>query len=371
MQITKKKVLIVFGTRPEAIKLAPVITELRHRVDKFEVVVAVSGQHREILDQVLNLFDIQPDYDLNIMQPGQSLTQITVRVLQGVENVIDKEVPDIMLVQGDTTTAFASALVGFYHQIPIGHVEAGLRTHEKYNPFPEENNRQLISALAAIHFAPTQKAKENLLREGISPDTIYVTGNTVVDALMSIVQHNFEFKQPPLSTLEFDNRKVILVTAHRRENWGQPLDNVCLALKELLERYKDIDIVFPTHPNPKVRGAVEAILGGIKRAYLIEPLDYLPFVHLMSKVYLILTDSGGIQEEAPSLGKPVLVLRETTERPEVIEAGVAKLVGTDKDLIISKVTMLLENQNIYQKMTQAVHLYGDGRATQKIVEILV
>jgi len=364
------KVLTIFGTRPEAIKMAPVIIELKRRPGEFEVVVAVSGQHREMLYQVLNLFEIQPDYDLDIMQANQSLAQITSRVLHGVESILEKEVPDIVLVQGDTSTTFAGALAAFYHQIPIGHIEAGLRTYDKYNPFPEEKNRQLTSVLADLHFAPTRIARENLIKEGISPEIIHVTGNTVVDALLMITNRNFEFKQSPLSTIDFDNKKVILVTAHRRENLGKPLNSICLALKEMVANNKDVEVVFPVHLNPKVRSVVKNILGAVERVYLIEPLDYGPFVHLMSKVYLILTDSGGIQEEAPSLGKPVLVMRKITERPEGVNAGVVKIVEAETEVLLHEVQTLLDNPEEYKQMSSKSNLFGDGKASLRIADIL-
>jgi UDP-N-acetylglucosamine 2-epimerase (non-hydrolysing) len=364
------KVLTVFGTRPEAIKMMPVIIELKRYSDKFNVIVAVSGQHREMLDQVLNLFEIIPDYDLNIMRKSQSLSQITCGVLNGVENILEKENPDIVLVQGDTSTTFAGALAAFYHQTPVGHIEAGLRTYNKYNPFPEEKNRQLASILADLHFAPTQKAKENLIREGIQFEKIHVTGNTVVDALFMIIKRGFKFKLPPLSTIDFDNEKIILVTSHRRENFGEPLESICLALKEIVINNKDTKVIFPVHLNPKVRSVVNDILGDTDRIHLIEPLDYITFVHLMSKVYLILTDSGGIQEEAASLGKPILVMRDTTERPEAVEAGIAKLVGTDKERIFANTKALLDNGEEYKKVANSVNPFGDGKAGERITKVL-
>ncbi len=366
----RMKVLTVFGTRPEAIKMAPVIIELKKHPDAFKVVVAVSGQHREMLDQVLNLFEIQPDYDLDIMQTKQSLGQITSRVLHGVENILERESPDIVLIQGDTTTTFVGALAAFYHQTPIGHIEAGLRTYDKYNPFPEEKNRQMTSALADLHFAPTQRARENLIKEGIPPESIHVTGNTVVDALLMILKRDFEFKQSPLSTIDFDNKKVILATAHRRENLGEPLESICTALKEIVANNQDVEVVFPVHPNPRVRSVVKSILSRVERIHLIEPLGYSSLVHLMSKAYLILTDSGGIQEEALSLGKPVLLLRKNTERPEGVEAGTVKIVGNDKDYIVGNVSPLLADMQAYKRMAQATNPYGDGHASERILKIL-
>lgn len=364
------KVLTIFGTRPEAIKMAPVIIEMKRRSNEFQVVVAVSGQHREMLDQVLNLFGIRPDYDLDIMQRNQSLTHITSAVLNGLESILQKEVPDIVLVQGDTTTTFAGALAAFYHQIPVGHIEAGLRTYHKHNPFPEEKNRQMTSVLADLHFAPTERARENLINEGIPPESIYVTGNTVVDALLMILRQKFEFRHLPLSRIDFDNKKVILVTAHRRENLGRAMESLCLALKEIAINNKDVEIVFPVHLNPKVQSIAKNILNAVERVHLIEPLDYVPFVHLMSKAYLIITDSGGIQEEGPSLGKPVLVFRETTERPEGVDAGVVKIIGTGKSHIISSVSQLLTGTSSYRCMAQVANPYGDGHAYERIIGAL-
>lgn len=364
------KVLTVFGTRPEAIKMAPVIIEMKRRSSEFQVVVAISGQHREMLDQVLNLFGIRPDYDLDIMRRNQSLTHITSGVLNGLESILQNEVPDIVLVQGDTTTTFAGALAAFYHQIPVGHIEAGLRTYDKHNPFPEEKNRQMTSVLADLHFAPTERARENLVKEGIPPESIYVTGNTVVDALLMIVRQKFEFRHLPLSSIDFDNKKVILVTAHRRENLGRAMESLCLALKEIVVNNRDVEIVFPIHLNPKVQSAVRSILNRVERVHLIEPLDYVPFVHLMSKAYLIITDSGGIQEEAPSLGKPVLVFRERTERPEGVDAGAVKIIGTDKSHIINSVSQLLTDTRAYQCMARVANPYGAGHAAERILGAL-
>ena len=365
------KILTVFGTRPEAIKMAPVIAELKRRPCDFMVKVAVSAQHRELLDQVLDIFEIQPDYDLNIMKSSQSLSQITRRVLHGVEEILQDEKPDFVLVQGDTTTTFAGALAAFYQKIPVGHIEAGLRTYNKYNPFPEEKNRQLVSALADLHFAPTQSAKANLLREGIPSNSIYVTGNTVVDALMTIIQKEFEFNEPPFSAFDFDRRKFILVTSHRRENWGKPMESICLALKDLVLSNKDIEVVFSVHPNPVVYNVVHGLLGKIERIHLIESLSYIPFVHLMNRVYFILTDSGGIQEEAPSLSKPVLLMRETTERPEGVEKGMIKLVGTDRERILMETQRLLDNRQAYEEMIPNENPFGDGKAAFRIVNSIL
>ncbi|MEW6188861.1 MAG: UDP-N-acetylglucosamine 2-epimerase (non-hydrolyzing) [Actinomycetota bacterium] len=365
----KLKVMTVFGTRPEAIKLAPVIKELEKQPEKFQTVVVVTAQHREMLDQVLNLFEITPDYDLNIMQPEQELFDIATKSLAGLKPILEKEKPDILLVQGDTSTTFFVALTAFYLKIPIGHVEAGLRTKDKYHPFPEEINRRLTSHLADIHFAPTETAKKNLIVEGITPESIHVTGNTVIDALLATVKKEYSFDQPPLSEVDF-SKKVITVTAHRRESWGAPLNNICEAVKKIVETNPDVEVVFSVHLSPKVQEAAKKILGSSERVHLVAPLDYVPFVHLMNKSYLILTDSGGIQEEAPSLGKPVLVMREVTERPEAIEAGTAKLVGRSTDKIIAETSLLLNNKDEYQKMAQAKNPYGDGKASERIIELL-
>jgi UDP-N-acetylglucosamine 2-epimerase (non-hydrolysing) len=362
------KVVTVFGTRPEAIKLAPVLKALEKQ--KFDSVVVVTAQHREMLDQVLNLFSIEPNYDLDIMQPAQELFDITEKALNGLKPILEKEKPQILLVQGDTTTTFAAALAAFYLKIEIGHIEAGLRTFDKYHPFPEEINRQLTSRLVDFHFAPTEIAKENLLKEGIPAEKIYVTGNTVIDALLATVKDDYSFSDSTLSKIDFENRKLILVTAHRRENWGDPLKNICLSIKKLVETHLDIEIVFSVHLNPQVQQAAESILANVERVHLVNPLEYEPFVQFMNKSYLILTDSGGIQEEAPSLGKPVLVLREVTERPEVIAAGTAKLVGTDVDKIVETTSLLLKDENVYNKMARATNPYGDGHASERIIKIL-
>lgn len=365
------KILTVFGTRPEAIKLAPVIKELEKYSEEVRSAVAVTAQHREMLDQVLDLFDIRPDYDLDIMRPRQSLFDVTTRTLQGLRSVLEAEKPDILLVQGDTTTTFVAALAAFYLKICVGHVEAGLRTFDKYRPFPEEKNRELTSVLADFHFAPTQKARENLLNAGVSGENIFVTGNTVVDALLATVRRSYEFKEPILKDIDFDSKRVILVTAHRRESWGEPLENICRALQEVVLIGRDIEIIFSVHLNPRVRETVKAVLGEADRVHLIDPLDYQPFVHLMDRCYFILTDSGGIQEEAPSLGKPVLVMREVTERPEGIEAGTVKLVGTGEKAIVKAAEELLYDPGAYKRMAKAVNPYGDGHASERIVEALL
>lgn len=367
------KLLVVFGTRPEAIKMAPLV-KIMAADTTFEVKVCVTAQHRQMLDQVLSLFDIVPDYDLNLMQPDQDLTDITVRVLCGVREVLKAWRPDIILVHGDTTTTMAASLAGFYEKIAVGHVEAGLRTGDIYSPWPEEMNRKLTGVMTTVHFAPTRTAHENLIREGVSDQIIHITGNTVIDALLQVVEQIHQ--QPELQqalTNQFpfldSNKKLLLVTGHRRENFGNGFDNICLALKELAQR-GDLQIVYPVHLNPNVREPVQRILAGCANVHLIEPLDYLPFVYLMSQAYLIITDSGGVQEEAPSLGKPVLVMRNTTERPEAVAAGTVKLVGTDIVRIVAEATELLDNATAYARMAEAHNPYGDGKATQRIIQRL-
>nr|WP_269456988.1 UDP-N-acetylglucosamine 2-epimerase (non-hydrolyzing) [Actinobacillus suis] len=364
-------VLTVFGTRPEAIKMAPLAKMLADD-PAFNAKVCVTGQHREMLDQVLELFEIQPDFDLNVMKSGQDLTDITVRILQALQAVFAEYRPDIVLVHGDTTTTFATTLACYYQQIPVGHVEAGLRTGNLYSPFPEEGNRLLTSVLANYHFAPTQEAKANLLQERKAEQSIWVTGNTVIDALLSILQkigHNEPLARQLAARYSFldHTKKMILVTGHRRESFGQGFERICQALVELANQYPEVQIVYPVHLNPNVHEPVSRLLAGIQNIFLIEPQDYLPFVYLMDRAYLILTDSGGIQEEAPALGKPVLVMRETTERPEAIKAGTVRLVGTDTRKIIAEVERLLQDKNAYQAMVQAHNPYGDGQACQRIV----
>ncbi|MEG6522850.1 non-hydrolyzing UDP-N-acetylglucosamine 2-epimerase [Desulfotomaculum sp. 1211_IL3151] len=364
------KVLTVFGTRPEAIKMAPLVKELNRRPDKIKSIVAVTAQHREMLDQVLELFEIVPDYDLNIMQEGQTLYDVTVRALEGLKNVLTQCNPDLVLVHGDTTTTFVAALAAYYRQIPVGHVEAGLRTHNKYSPFPEEMNRHLTGALAEYHFAPTQRSLQNLIKENIKIENIFVTGNTVIDALKATVKENYAFADPLLNSIDFNKHKVLLVTTHRRENLGEPMRAIYNALKEIVENYPDVEIVFPVHKNPAVRRVVNEVLGGMARVHLIEPLQYEPFINLMQRCYLVLTDSGGMQEEAPSLGKPVLVLRNTTERPEAVDAGTVKLVGTSQDKVLSVTSKLIDNLEFYKKMSEAVNPYGDGLASKRIVDFI-
>jgi UDP-N-acetylglucosamine 2-epimerase (non-hydrolysing) len=366
----RQKVMVVFGTRPEAIKMAPVVQAFKKTGLTCEV--AVTAQHREMLDQVLNLFQIQPDYDLNLMQAGQTLADITTRALNGLGEVFEKAKPDMVLVHGDTTTTFVAALAAFYAHIPVGHVEAGLRTGNKYSPFPEEMNRKLAGALSDLHFAPTDTAKNNLLREGVPEEKIFVTGNTVIDALLATVRPEYEFSDPELSHIlkKEQGKRMILVTTHRRENLGEPMRQIYHGLETVLEKFPDTYVVFPVHKNPSVRQVVTEILGDNSRVHLIEPMDYEPFVNLMARANIILTDSGGIQEEAPSLGIPVLVVRDTTERPEAVDAGTVALVGTSYDKIVQELSILLSNQQTYHKMAHAVNPYGDGHASERIAKII-
>lgn len=363
------KVLTVFGTRPEAIKMAPLVLALEKNPN-INCTVAVTAQHREMLDQVLALFRITPQYDLNIMQAGQTLYDITSKTINGLKDVLDKEQPHLVLVHGDTTTTFAASLAAFYSKIPVGHVEAGLRTNNKYSPFPEEINRRLTGTMADLHLAPTQKAKENLLKEGVDPQNIYVTGNTVIDALQATVQDGYQFNIPVLDELDYTKQRVLLVTTHRRENLGAPLAEIHQALAEIVDQYPDVEVVFPVHKNPVVRQTAQEYLGNLPRVHLIEPLDYQPFINLMQRCHLVLTDSGGLQEEAPSLGKPVLVLRDTTERPEAVAAGTVKLIGTSREAILTATKLLLDDDAAYQKMAAAVNPYGDGQASNRISQIV-
>ncbi|PPB99754.1 UDP-N-acetylglucosamine 2-epimerase (non-hydrolyzing) [Acinetobacter pittii] len=370
-----KKVLLVFGTRPEAIKMAPLALKLQQNTQEFETKVCVTGQHRQMLDQVLELFDLKPDFDLNLMKPGQTLSDVTSGVLKGLEQVFEQWIPDIILVHGDTATTFAASLAGYYHKIKIGHVEAGLRTGDLYSPWPEEANRKLTGVLANYHFAPTDSSYQNLIKENVKPETIIVTGNTVIDALLQ-VKDKVEKNQILIDKFEkkFNfldkSKKLVLVTGHRRENFGQGFLNICAALANLAKRYSDIQIVYPVHLNPNVQKPVNELLSGIDNIFLIDPQDYLPFVYLMNRSYLILTDSGGIQEEAPSLGKPVLVMRDTTERPEAVKAGTVRLVGTDVNTIEKAVSGLLEETSLYNAMADAYNPYGDGTACQQIIDFL-
>lgn len=363
------KVMTVFGTRPEAIKMAPLVKALQAAPD-MEAIVTVTGQHREMLDQVMDLFSITPDYDLNIMSQGQTLYDVTTKSLMGLKEVLETAKPDIVLVHGDTTTTFAGALASFYQEIPVGHVEAGLRTGNIYSPFPEEANRKLTGAIATYHFAPTASSEANLLAENVKKDHLYVTGNTVIDALATTVKEDYQFADRALNQLDYDKHRIVLVTTHRRENLGEPMRHVYQAIRQLIENFDDIQVVFPMHKNPKVRAVVQEELGGVDRVILIDPLDYEPFANLMARSYLILTDSGGIQEEAPALGKAVLVLRDTTERPEAVEAGTVKLVGTDKEVVYEEAHRLLSDRAAYDAMSNAVNPYGDGKACERIVEAL-
>lgn len=365
----KHKVILVFGTRPEAIKLAPVILGIR-AASCLELKVVVTAQHREMLDQVLNLFDICPDYDLNIMRPDQNPLQVIQRILVKLRPILEHEDPDILLIQGDTATTFAAALAGFHLKIPVAHVEAGLRTYDKHQPFPEEMNRRLTTALADWHFAPTEWARENLLKEEIPPERIFVTGNTVIDALLFVLEHTQCVVPAWVEEAIAKRKRLLLVTVHRRENWGRPLQHICIALKQILTSQTDVIIAFSVHMNPNVRRVVFKQLKGQERLFLLEPLDYVNFVHLMACSYFILTDSGGIQEEAPSLGKPVLVLRQGTERPEGVKAGVLKLIGTHTDRIVDEAVKLLNDADCYRKMLRDVSPYGDGKASDRIVHIL-
>lgn len=382
-----KKILLVFGTRPEAIKMAPLVKEFQKHESEFETVVCVTGQHREMLDQVLRIFDIAPDYDLNIMKQGQDLYDVTARVLTGMRDVLDTVKPDVVLVHGDTTTSTAAALAAFYRQIPVGHVEAGLRTHDIYSPWPEEMNRQITGRIATYHFAPTPLSRQNLLDEGVKETQITVTGNTVIDALYWVVDKikrdislarslEEELRTSGYDTARPDDgRKMVLITGHRRENFGEGFISICQAIKTLSERFPDVDFIYPMHLNPNVRRPIHEVFGenlsDLGNLFFIEPLEYLSFVYLMEKSTLVLTDSGGIQEEAPGLGKPVLVMRDTTERPEALEAGTVKLVGTDYDKIVGEVSTLLTDTAAYEKMSRAVNPYGDGKACERISKFLL
>jgi len=371
-ELNKKKVLTIVGTRPEAIKLAPVIKELDRCHDSFISVVCITAQHRDMLDQALSPFNIVPDYDLDIMKPDQTLAQVTARAVEKLHNIIDREQPDVVLVQGDTTTAFCGALVAYYHQIKVGHVEAGLRTRHKYAPFPEEVNRALIAQIADYHFAPTELARNALLNEGVDPATVYVTGNTIIDALLW-VRNQVKLKSPTLPYglgVAIDGRQMVLVTGHRRESFGEGFENICKAIRKVVDMFPEVVFVYPVHLNPNVQEPVKRILRSHDRIVLVEPVAYEPFVWLMDRATLVLTDSGGVQEEAPSLGKPVLVMRETTERPEGIDAGNAVLVGTGMEKIIAELSRLLRYPDQRLAMANVKNPYGDGRASERIVEIL-
>ncbi|MCE5313724.1 MAG: UDP-N-acetylglucosamine 2-epimerase (non-hydrolyzing) [Armatimonadota bacterium] len=363
------KILAVCGTRPDTVKMAPVVLEIKRHPNDAQLILAVTGQHREMLEQVLRAFHLTPDYDLNIMTARQTLAQITTRALEGLDEVIQKTSPDLVLAQGDTTTTFVASLAAFYNKIPFGHIEAGLRTDNKYDPFPEEINRRLAGVITDLHFAPTDVARDNLLREGVRAEDIFVTGNTVIDALLNIAAQPHEFDDAKIRAAAQSGR-MILLTAHRRENWGEPMKHICEAVRRIIAENPDVTVVFPVHKNPIVRDVVFPELGSTDRVLLIEPPDYVPFVHLMKSAHIVLTDSGGVQEEAPSLGKPVLVLRKTTERPEGVYAGSAKLVGTDIQTIVGETQRLLQNQSTYDMMAQIKNPYGDGRAAERIWEII-
>ncbi len=363
------KVMSVFGTRPEAIKMAPLVKKLNED-PFFESVLCVTAQHREMLDQVLELFDLKPDYDLNLMKPNQTLSMITAGVLTGLEPVLEKEAPDMVLVHGDTSTTFSAALAAFYRKIPVGHVEAGLRTYDMYSPFPEEVNRVLTGHMASLHFAPTQRNRENLMKEGIEADKIFVTGNTVVDALLQVAEKPYEFEDETLKSIDFDRKRVIAVTCHRRENLGTYMRQIFEAIREIAEEFEDVEVVYPVHMNPKVRETASEVFGGCGNVHLIEPLSYQPFVNLMARSYFIVTDSGGMQEEAPSLGKPVLVVRKETERPEAVKAGTVKLAGVERETIAALARELLTDRAAYEAMAHASNPYGDGTACDKILEAL-
>ena len=390
-----KRVLLVFGTRPEAIKMCPLVKEFQKHPEEFETVVCVTGQHREMLDQVLQIFDVKPDYDLNIMKQGQDLYDVTARVLVGMRDILDTVKPDVVLVHGDTTTSMAAAMAAFYRQIPVGHVEAGLRTHNLYSPWPEEMNRQVTGRIAEYDFAPTPLSRQNLLDEGVPEEKITVTGNTVIDALHWVVENvmkkGYAPEDPLVASLPQDDRRMVLITGHRRENFGEGFISMCTAIRDLAQKYPEVDFVYPMHLNPNVRKPIRQIFGEMAgqaghddrvshdgnvipgstgNLFFIEPLDYLDFVYLMSRSYIVLTDSGGIQEEAPGLGKPVLVMRDTTERPEALDAGTVRLVGTDYHKIMSEVSVLLDDLEHYEAMSHAVNPYGDGKACTRIVEKL-
>ena len=363
------KVICVFGTRPEAIKMAPIVKELKRRKN-IETLVAVTGQHRQMLDQVLKVFDIEPDYDMNIFKQGQSLSDITVNSLTRLDKILEEEKPDLLLVQGDTSTVFAGALSAFYKKIKIGHIEAGLRSDNLYSPYPEEANRRLTSVLTNFHFAPTKGSKENLLKEGFDEKNIYVTGNTVIDALKYAVKKEHKFDQEILNELDYENKKIVLLTSHRRENIGRAMENIFSAVNDVVNEHDDVEVVFPVHLNPKVREIANKIFKDNEKIHMIEPLDYLPFSKLMSKVELVITDSGGIQEEAPALGKPVIVVREETERMEGVLANTAILAGTSYQKIYDSFKSLIEDQELYEKMAKAINPYGDGKAAVNIIDII-
>ncbi len=366
--MNKIKIAIIFGTRPETIKMFPIISEINKYPHLMDCKIIVSGQHREMLDQMLEIFQINSDYDLNIMEQGQSLSNITKNSLLGIEKILKKERPSMVLVQGDTTTTFTGALAAFYQKIKIGHIEAGLRTHNKYYPFPEEVNRHLTSVLTDFHFTPTKKSYENLISEGVKREDIFISGNTVIDSLFLMIKENYIFREPLLKNKKMFDKKIILVTMHRRENWGKPLRKTCKVINKIIDEHPDVSVIFPLHKNPEIRKNVKEILQNKKDILLLDTLDYDDMINLMSKSYIILTDSGGIQEEGPSLGKPVLVLRDETERPEAVEAGVVKLIGTNEERVYREVVTLLDRRDKYIEMSKNINLYGDGKASERIVK---
>lgn len=366
--MNKTKIAIIFGTRPETIKMFPIISEINKYPHLLNCRIIISGQHREMLDQMLEIFQITPDYDLNIMEQGQSLSSITKNSLLGIEKILKKERPSMVLVQGDTTTTFTGALAAFYQKIKIGHVEAGLRTNNKYYPFPEEINRHLTSVLVDLHFAPTKQSSKNLLSEGVKREDVFISGNTVIDSLFLMIKEKYIFREPLLKNKKIFEKNIILVTMHRRENWGEPLRKTCRAINKIIGEYPDVSVIFPLHKNPEIRKNVKEILQNKKDILLLDTLDYDDMINLMSKSYIILTDSGGIQEEGPSLGKPVLVLRDETERPEAVEAGVVKMIGTNEEKVYREVVILLDSKDKYREMSKNINPYGDGRASERIVK---
>lgn len=366
--MNKIKIAIIFGTRPETIKMFPIISEINKYPHLLNCRIIISGQHREMLDQMLEIFQITPDYDLNIMEQGQSLSSITKNSLLGIEKILKKERPSMVLVQGDTTTTFTGALAAFYQKIKIGHIEAGLRTNNKYYPFPEEINRHLTSVLVDLHFAPTKQSSKNLLSEGVKREDVFISGNTVIDSLFLMIKEKYIFREPLLKNKKIFEKNIILVTMHRRENWGEPLRKTCRAINKIIGEYPDVSVIFPLHKNPEIRKNVKEILQNKKDILLLDTLDYDDMINLMSKSYIILTDSGGIQEEGPSLGKPVLVLRDETERPEAVEAGVVKMIGTNEEKVYREVVILLDSKDKYREMSKNINPYGDGRASERIVK---
>ncbi len=369
--MSKIKVMSVFGTRPEAIKMAPLVKELEKHTDAIESIVCVTAQHRQMLDQVLEIFDIQPDYDLNIMKNRQTLVEIVSHSLEGLDRIMKEAKPDIVLVHGDTSTTFVGSLAAFYNQITVGHVEAGLRTFDKYSPFPEEVNRRMTGIVADMHFAPTERNRQNLLKENVKPEDIFITGNTVIDALNTTVREDYLFRDEVLRTMHWDSKRVIVMTAHRRENLGQPLRNICSAVRELVMEFPDIEVVYPVHMNPAVREVAYEILGDLEQVKLIEPVNADELHNAIKRGYMVMTDSGGLQEEAPSLGKPVLVLRNETERPEAVEAGTVKIAGVEKENILRMARELLNDKEVYRAMAKAVNPYGDGQASGRIVAAIL